>query len=93
MCHRYFTGGTTGYAINPVRDFIPRIAHYILPISGKGDSKLNYSWIPVLGPLVVGVLGVSVYEFLFENTHDIYLYVSLGIFLLFTFLSILENNK
>ena len=66
-------GGTTGYAINPVRDFIPRIAHYILPISGKGDSKLNYSWIPVLGPLVGGVLGVSVSELFFVNTHDIYL--------------------
>tara|TARA_B100000212_G_scaffold336637_1_gene310254 strand:- start:1188 stop:1979 length:792 start_codon:yes stop_codon:yes gene_type:complete len=86
-------GGTTGYAINPVRDFIPRLAHYILPISGKGDSKLNYSWIPVLGPLVGGVLGVSVYEFLFNNTHDIYLYVSLGIFLLISTLSILENKQ
>ena len=34
-------GGTTGYAINPVRDFIPRLAHSILPISGKGHSNWN----------------------------------------------------
>jgi glycerol uptake facilitator protein len=49
-------GGTTGYAINPARDFAPRLAHFILPISGKGDSDFSYSWIPVVGPLLGGVL-------------------------------------
>lgn len=49
-------GGTTGYAINPARDLGPRIAHAVLPISGKGDSDWGYAAIPVLGPLVGGAL-------------------------------------
>lgn len=49
-------GGTTGYAINPARDLGPRIAHAILPISGKGDSDWSYAPIPVLGPLLGGAL-------------------------------------
>ncbi|MEW6623773.1 MAG: MIP/aquaporin family protein [Bacillota bacterium] len=50
-------GGTTGYAINPARDLGPRIAHFILPIAGKGDSDWSYAWIPVIGPIIGGVLG------------------------------------
>ena len=50
-------GGPTGYAINPARDLGPRIAHFLLPIKGKGDSDWAYSWIPVVGPLIGGVLG------------------------------------
>ncbi|MFX0537698.1 MIP/aquaporin family protein [Ornithinimicrobium sp. Y1847] len=49
-------GGPTGYAINPARDLGPRIAHAILPIPGKGGSDWGYSWVPVAGPLVGGVL-------------------------------------
>lgn len=49
-------GGPTGYAINPARDLAPRIAHAILPIKGKGGSDWGYSWIPVVGPLVGGVI-------------------------------------
>ncbi|MBO9346863.1 MAG: aquaporin, partial [Chloroflexus sp.] len=47
-------GGPTGYAINPARDLGPRIAHFVLPIAGKGDSNWGYSWIPVVGPLIGG---------------------------------------
>jgi glycerol uptake facilitator protein len=50
-------GGPTGYAINPARDLGPRIAHFLLPIRGKGKSDWGYSWVPVLGPIVGGVLG------------------------------------
>ena len=57
-------GGSTGYAINPARDLGPRIAHALLPIPGKGDSDWSYSWIPVLGPVVGGVLGALFYVFI-----------------------------
>ncbi len=45
-------GGPTGYALNPARDLGPRIAHFVLPIAGKGDSDWAYSWIPVVGPII-----------------------------------------
>src|SRR5512132_3873199 len=54
-------GGSTGYAINPARDLAPRIAHAVLPIAGKGDSDWGYSWIPVVAPIVGGVLGALAY--------------------------------
>jgi glycerol uptake facilitator protein len=49
-------GGPTGYAINPARDLGPRIAHAVLPMRGKGGSDWGYSWVPVVGPLIGGVL-------------------------------------
>ncbi len=49
-------GGPTGYAINPARDLGPRIAHFVLPIPGKGDSDWGYSWIPVVGPIIGAVI-------------------------------------
>lgn len=53
-------GGPTGYAINPARDLGPRIAHAILPIEGKGDSDWGYAWIPVVAPIIGGILGALV---------------------------------
>jgi len=58
-------GGPTGYAINPARDLGPRIAHALLPIPGKGDSDWGYGWIPVVAPLVGGVLGALVWNLVF----------------------------
>lgn len=60
-------GGPTGYAINPARDLGPRIAHAVLPIAGKGSSDWEYSWIPVAGPLIGGVLGALAFQLLFTN--------------------------
>jgi glycerol uptake facilitator protein len=57
-------GGPTGYAINPARDLGPRIAHAILPIAGKGSSDWGYAWIPVVGPIVGGVLAAVSYKLL-----------------------------
>ena len=53
-------GGTTGYAINPARDLAPRLAHALLPIPGKSDSDWTYAWVPVVGPLVGGLLAAWV---------------------------------
>ena len=57
-------GGTTGFAINPARDLGPRIAHFLLPIHGKGSSDWGYAWIPVVGPILGGVLAVYVFGLL-----------------------------
>ena len=57
-------GGTTGFAINPARDLGPRLAHFILPIAGKGNSDWGYSWIPVLGPITGGIAGALLYQLL-----------------------------
>ncbi|MFN3929560.1 MAG: MIP/aquaporin family protein [Thermoflexus sp.] len=54
-------GGPTGYAINPARDLGPRIAHAVLPIPGKGDSDWAYAWVPVVGPIVGGLLGAFLF--------------------------------
>jgi glycerol uptake facilitator protein len=55
-------GHTTGYAINPARDLGPRIAHAVLPIPGKGDSDWGYSWIPVVGPILGGIIAGLLYN-------------------------------
>ncbi len=56
-------GGPTGYAINPNRDLGPRIAHALLPIKGKGSSDWSYAWVPIVGPIVGGVLAGLVVQF------------------------------
>lgn len=58
-------GGPTGYAINPARDFGPRIAHAILPISGKGTSEWSYAWVPIVGPIIGGIIGAFAWLNLF----------------------------
>jgi len=58
-------GGTTGYAINPARDLGPRIAHFVLPIPGKGGSNWGYSWIPVVGPICGGIVAALAFNMLF----------------------------
>lgn len=55
-------GGPTGYAINPARDLGPRIAHFVLPIKGKGDSDWGYSWVPVVGPMIGAALAFLLYK-------------------------------
>lgn len=55
-------GGPTGYAINPARDLGPRIVHFILPIKNKRDSDWGYSWIPVVGPVIGGLIAALVFK-------------------------------
>ncbi len=54
-------GGTTGYAINPARDFGPRIVHAFLPLKHKGSSDWKYAWVPVLGPFVGASIAALLY--------------------------------
>jgi glycerol uptake facilitator protein len=55
-------GGPTGYAINPARDLGPRLAHALLPIAGKGDSEWSYAWVPIVGPVIGGLLGALIFQ-------------------------------
>ena len=79
-------GGTTGFAINPARDLGPRIAHFLLPIHGKGSSDWSYAWIPVLGPVLGGITGSLSYVALCENIISPLLYIAL--LLLFVILAL-----
>lgn len=60
-------GGPTGYAINPARDLGPRLAHAVLPIAGKGGEDWGYAWIPVVGPILGGLVGAFLHSFLFPG--------------------------
>jgi len=64
-------GANAGYAINPARDFGPRLFAYFagwgkvaLPgsYSAPGFSFSWYFWIPIVGPLIGGVIGVVIYD-------------------------------
>ena len=54
-------GGTTGYAINPVRDLGPRIVHALLPLMHKGSSNWKYAWVPVIGPCIGAIIAALLY--------------------------------
>lgn len=58
-------GGPTGYAINPARDLGPRIMHALLPIKGKRNSNWGYSWIPVIGPVIGGMIAALLFKILY----------------------------
>ena len=64
-------GGTTGYAINPARDLGPRLAHAMLPIPGKRDGDWGYAWVPVVGPLLGGMLAALVHSVLIPKPQPI----------------------
>jgi len=54
-------GRNTGYAINPARDFGPRLW---ITIVGGGSTSFNwYTWIPIVAPLAGGVVGAFIYDF------------------------------
>src|SRR5437868_636278 len=56
-------GLNTGYAINPARDFGPRL--WIAIVSGGESFTVNnfYFWIPIVAPLAGGVVGAFIYDF------------------------------
>ncbi|MEM8566873.1 MAG: MIP/aquaporin family protein [Bacteroidota bacterium] len=86
-------GGTTGYAINPARDLGPRIAHFLLPIAGKGKSDWGYAWIPVLAPLLGGVLGASLYQIFYKQDHQVQHYVVIGLAVVAVVIAVIRELK
>ena len=86
-------GGSTGYAITPARDLGPRIAHFLLPIDGKGSSDWSYSWIPVIGPILGGIIGSLTYLALYENIYSPILYGALILLLIILVLGYLFRDK
>lgn len=61
-------GANAGYAINPARDFGPRVFAWL---AGWGDVALpginGYFWVPIVGPLIGGVIGAVVYDFFIRD--------------------------
>lgn len=60
-------GSNAGYAINPARDLGPRIIAWLggfgeLAFPGNGPWFSAYWWVPIVGPLIGGVVGVIVYD-------------------------------
>ena len=56
-------GGTTGYAINPARDFGPRLVYSLLPRKNK-KPDWSYSLVPIIGPFIGSILAALLYNLL-----------------------------
>ena len=63
-------GANAGYAINPARDFAPRLASWI---TGYGDAWYSangpdlYFWVPIVAPLIGGLIGGALFVFCIEK--------------------------
>jgi glycerol uptake facilitator protein len=59
-------GTDAGYAINPARDFGPRLASYFTGYHGafRDQTGYLYFWIPIVAPIIGGVLGAGLYNVL-----------------------------
>ena len=69
-------GGQTGYALNPARDFGPRLMHALLPIHDKGASRWFYAWVPICGPIAGGFMGGAFFKLYYEGQVSPWLFVS-----------------
>jgi glycerol uptake facilitator protein len=75
-------GGTTGFAINPARDLGPRIAHFFLPIPGKGSSDWRYAWVPIAGPILGGTFGALFYQQVFSGMNSVAFWIVGSVFVI-----------
>ncbi len=57
-------GTNAGYAINPARDFGPRLASFITGYGTAFEDQRGslYFWVPIVGPLIGGPLGAGAYR-------------------------------
>ena len=93
MAIGFSLGGTTGFAINPARDFGPRIAHFILPIKGKGSSDWKYAPIPFFGPILGSLLGGAAYKMLYDNDLQIKYWFIVLIAIIVLVFAVIKNYK
>ena len=93
MAIGYSLGGTTGFAINPARDLGPRLAHFLMPIKGKGTSDWGYALIPILGPILGGLIGAATYQMLFKNEYLMQYWLVVGIGILVLLMAVYKNIK
>jgi glycerol uptake facilitator protein len=57
-------GGMHGYAINPARDFGPRLFTAVAGFRNNGlTDGPRVWWVPVVAPLLGGLVGAAVYDF------------------------------
>ena len=85
-------GGVTGAALNPARDLGPRLAHFFLPIPGKGSSDFKYAWIPVVAPIMGAITSGLVHLALYDGVVDYRLYTMIGV-IIATFVGIKLMSK
>jgi glycerol uptake facilitator protein len=66
-------GANSGYAINPARDLGPRLFAWIqgwgdIAVPGNYGNVDGYMWVPIVAPLVGGLVGALVYDFFIRGT-------------------------
>ncbi|NQW36309.1 MAG: aquaporin family protein [Flavobacteriales bacterium] len=93
MAIGFSLGGTTGFAINPARDFGPRLAHFLMPIKGKGTSDWGYAFIPILGPILGGLIGAASYQMFYKSEFLVQYWVVIGLGILVLLTAVYKNVK
>jgi glycerol uptake facilitator-like aquaporin len=63
-------GFNAGYAINPARDLGPRLFTFVAGWGGEVfEAGHHWWWVPIVGPLLGGVLGGAIYDQLIQRNH------------------------
>jgi glycerol uptake facilitator protein len=62
-------GTLDGYAINPARDFGPRLASYLTGYSGAWRDQYGhlFFWVPIAGPLIGAVVGGGLFALFYQR--------------------------
>jgi glycerol uptake facilitator protein len=62
-------GANAGYAINPARDFGPRLASYVsgYQTAWVDQNGTPYWWLPIIAPIIGGLIGGALFKFMIEG--------------------------